>query len=619
MKEKKKKLGFIEDIAFCLRSVKKWDKRLYYYQFLYAPPSVLGGYLAVLVPAELLRTLEEGWAIGHILLYITCLLAGAWICEMASHRMFVYLDYTGVNLARYFAKLCFQKTMEVDYAKLEDPDNQKLISNTWNTLRQIYFMKYALNNLPQILAAAISVAWYGVVLGSKNILMVVLGMLSVILNFFLMYYERQRYHVLNQQMGPHAKEAAYISRESMDRAAGKDIRIFHMKDWFMDKYDSSVNSLNGLSKKIHDMYFWRRGSEKVIRFISEGFAYAYLLYLVFEGEITVSAFLLYVGLLKQFVTSLSNCAQSIVSIQYAGVSAHHVREFLSMENDPVTDPVSAEEVEKIRKNAVKIELKDVSFAYPGCDNYVLQDINLVISPGENLALIGLNGAGKTTLVKLICGFYQPTKGQILLNDIPISRFEKKDYYTLISALFQDCTILPVSVDRNLVGEEKAEQDKEQLDRVLSLSGFEEKYQRLPEKGDTLLVKEVNRNAADFSGGEKQKFLFARALYKKAPLLILDEPTAALDPIAENELYLKYKEASEGRTSVFISHRLSSTRFCDRIVLLDNARIIEEGTHESLLQKNGRYANLYQIQSQYYQNEEKGGEESYDEEGLEEHC
>jgi ABC-type multidrug transport system fused ATPase/permease subunit len=225
-----------------------------------------------------------------------------------------------------------------------------------------------------------------------------------------------------------------------------------------------------------------------------------------------------------------------------------------------------------------------------------------ISAGEKLALIGLNGAGKTTLVKLICGLYEPTEGMVLLNGYPRESFTKEEYLSLVAVLFQDATFLPKTLDNNILSGNHC--DKERFDKVLMLSGFKGKYDSLSKKGDTLLVKKVESEATDFSGGEKQKLLCARTLYKKTPLVILDEPTAALDPIAENELYMNLSEAMEGRSVLYISHRLSSTRFCDRILLIEHGKIVEEGTHESLMQKNARYAELYEMQSKYYKEDEK---------------
>lgn len=222
--------------------------------------------------------------------------------------------------------------------------------------------------------------------------------------------------------------------------------------------------------------------------------------------------------------------------------------------------------------------------------------------------MGVNGAGKTTLVKLICGLYQPTSGQILLNGVDITEFNRNEYYGIISAVFQEPRFLPCTVLENVSMAPEQESDKENFSVCIEKAGLTEKIKSLPQKENTYLVKNVNEDAVELSGGEMQRLLLARALYKDSPILVLDEPTAALDPIAENEIYLRYSEISQNKTSIYISHRLSSTRFCDRIVLLDNSRIAEIGTHNELLNQNGKYAEMFNIQSKYYrEGEEDNGE------------
>ena len=331
----------------------------------------------------------------------------------------------------------------------------------------------------------------------------------------------------------------------------------------------------------------------------------------------VSEFVLLIGLFHAFIGRFGKLIYHTMELNPLNISLTYIRQFLDMEEDRKSGAgIGAERLFAMKRQGVKVELRHVSYIYPGKKEPTLSDINLVIQPNEKLALIGLNGAGKTTLVKLLCGFYQPTEGEILINDIPVSEFTREEYSELMSVLFQDSMVFPMSLDTNLTAQLKTQIERERLEKALGLSGFRERYEALSQKGETLLVRETNEKATDFSGGEKQKLLFTRALYKQAPLLILDEPTAALDPIAENELYLKYGEAARNRTSLYISHRLSSTRFCDRIILLENAQIQEEGTHEELMKKNGRYAELYELQSQYYKDEnDKKEVTDYEETGL----
>ncbi|MDE6750672.1 MAG: ABC transporter ATP-binding protein/permease, partial [Lachnospiraceae bacterium] len=245
----------------------------------------------------------------------------------------------------------------------------------------------------------------------------------------------------------------------------------------------------------------------------------------------------------------------------------------------------------------QIELKDVSFRYPEALENTLSHINLTIRPGEKLAIVGLNGAGKTTLIKLICGFLDPTEGKVLLNNTDIRTYNRREYYRLFSAVFQDFSVLDVTIAENIAQTDE-NINSELMEQCISQAGLTKKIDSLPD-GVKTHIGGVFEDGINLSGGELQRLMLARALYKNAPIIILDEPTSALDPIAESEIYNKYNELTDGRLAVFISHRLASTRFCDRIILIAEGRIDEEGTHDELIAQNGHYADLFEIQSRYY--------------------
>ena len=253
-------------------------------------------------------------------------------------------------------------------------------------------------------------------------------------------------------------------------------------------------------------------------------------------------------------------------------------------------------------------LENVSFRYPNAEDFTLKNINLTLRPGEKLAVVGLNGAGKTTLIKLMCGLYDPTEGRVLLNGTDVRNFNRNDYYKLFTAVFQQFNLIAATVAQNIA------QSIEDVDiplawECLEKAGLTEKVRALPKGIDTLLERSVYDDAAEFSGGETQKLMLARALYKNSPFIILDEPTAALDPIAEADMYSKYNQMTASRSSVYISHRLASTRFCDRVIFLENGVITEEGTHEKLISRGEGYARLFEVQSRYYREEENICEES----------
>lgn len=601
MRKTKDGYSWLSNILFNMNSAKEWDKRLYYYQFLPVIPSVLGTYLGLLMPSELVRGLENKWRFELIMLYILVLSLGMMLCNVLEQGMFEYSYRNAETLSMYYEKCCYCKIMRLDYHMLENPEYNKLIGNTWNVLRSKHGFRTAIQAIPAILSSLLSFLWYGIMIGQKSLVIIALAVFQTLFNIYMIQWLRKKHKAYHQRIGKYTKKTAYISRQSMERKAGKDIRIYQMQSLFLRKYDQALASIDNIYKQIHNGQFLKAFANAMIVFILNGFSYSYLIVLLGRGEITVSSFVLYIGLIGSFSNSLNTLMSHILSLNSVNISLNYIREFLDLQEDGSwSEGVGQETISQIKQSGLQIRLKNVSYTYPNSTEATLTDINLTISAGEKLALIGLNGAGKTTLVKLLCGFYRPTKGEILINGIPLSHFSKAEYYDLVTVMFQDSTLLPLTLDKNLTGQSSEEIDRQRLHEALKLSGFLPKYKNLPLQGETPLVREANADAFDFSGGERQKLLFARALYKAAPLMILDEPTAALDPIAENEMYLNFATAAKGRTCVYISHRLSSTRFCDRILLMEEGQITEEGTHDELMAKKGRYAQLYEVQSQYYQ-------------------
>ncbi len=255
----------------------------------------------------------------------------------------------------------------------------------------------------------------------------------------------------------------------------------------------------------------------------------------------------------------------------------------------------------VKEEPPSISFEHVSFAYPGARTEVLKDLDLTVRKGEKIAIVGVNGAGKTTLMKLACGLLHPVNGRILLNGKDMAQMEAEERYSWFSCAFQDIQFLPLSIREN-ISMAKDNTDNSRVWECLKQAGIKEEIGKLPLKLDTLMEKNLNKNAVDFSGGQKQKLILARALYRNAGVLVLDEPTAALDALAENDIYEKYAKFAKGKTSFFVSHRLSSTRFCDRILLIDGGRIAEEGTHNELLAANGLYAKMFEMQGKYYKEE-----------------
>lgn len=316
--------------------------------------------------------------------------------------------------------------------------------------------------------------------------------------------------------------------------------------------------------------------------------------------------MLFFGAVGGFTAWVSGILGGFNTLHKQSLDISSVRECLEF-----PEPFKFEDGEPIKteeNRLYEIRLENVSYRYPGADKDTLTNVNLTLHPGEKLAVVGLNGAGKTTLIKLICGFLDPTEGRILLDGKDIRDYNRRDYYKMFSAVFQEFSLLAGTIATN-VAQDSEGFDMERVKDCVEKAGLRKKIESLKDGYDTYLNREVFEDAMLLSGGETQRLMLARALYKNAPFIVLDEPTAALDPIAESEMYQKYNEMTSGKSSIYISHRLASTRFCDRIIMIADGRIGEEGTHEELLKAGGKYAELYEVQSKYYKEGEEENEEN----------
>lgn len=405
-----------------------------------------------------------------------------------------------------------------------------------------------------------------------------------------------------EEEAEYIKEMQYIREKATQRYPAKDIRIFGLADWVNDVWYKSLRLYRAFLRKRESIYIWTNVVDLLLSLLRNGIAYAYLLWLTLTSGMSASEFLLYFTAASGFTQWVTGILEMFTQLHKQSLDISIVREFLDY-----PEPFRFEEGEPLPKDLrtpCEIRLEDVSFRYPKAETDTLRHINLTIHPGEKLAIVGLNGAGKTTLVRLVCGFLDPTQGRVLLNGEDIRRYNRREYYKLFSAVFQEFSVLEVSVAEN-VAQRVEGIDEERVRRCLEQAGLTEKVESLPKGLQTPIGRQVFEDGVELSGGQTQRLMLARALYKDGPILVLDEPTAALDPIAESDIYQKYNGMTQGKTSLFISHRLASTRFCDRILFLENGQITEEGTHDQLLAQGGGYAKLFEVQSRYYK---EGGEQ-----------
>ena len=513
------------------------------------------------------------------------------------------------------AAMLFLKSLRIPFPDSEEGNANNLY---WKALHSIdggdYSAMYRFSyDTVNILINLICFFLYSTVLGYLNLWIMILLLVLSLLQYALCISEVRYMERYRDRYAQFYKKRSYLHSVMGKEEAAKDIRIFSMKQWLNYHNDVLISLKRGIDKEkmTREKIYWQAGS--LLALGRDLFAYIYLIRQAQAGIIDAGEFVLYFGAITGFAVFVNSIMTSFASLQEGNISLNHLRSYLELEEEDVYS--GSHSIQELQM-PVSFTFRNVSFRYslkeedaegkaedPG--QWIFRHLNLTIHGGEKIAIVGTNGAGKTTLVKLLCGLYEPQEGEILVNGIPIREFPKEELYKLYAAVFQEPFIMPFTLGENLALSK--DYDKEQCISALEEAGLRELFEKRGYTLDTYFGKDMGEDGIELSGGQKQKFLLARALYKDAPVLILDEPTAALDPIAESEIYDEYAKLSKDKTAIFISHRLASTRFSDRILLIGNQGILEEGTHEELLQKNGVYAEMFEVQKSYYEKERLGKE------------
>lgn len=600
------KYSLIENIRYLIKNMWIWDKKLFAFYLLQIPLLVLGPLLTIYIPKVLIDCIQNGVGLGEFIRNIGMPILGLIIVQTIRVGSEFKISTGGyVYRIKYFGQLG-EKSVDTDYENIDGASGQDRLMKAAMSVANDNSGTQAITTVSiQLLSNIIGMILYGSIIFTIHPLFIVLIILTSLINYFLGNYANKFEHRSKNNLAPVKKKLEYIRTKAGDFKASKDLRLYNMVSWFKDMYQIFIKERINLERKNISKRYLVNCVDGLLAFLRDGLAYGYLIYSVLFKNMDIGDFVLYFGAIGGFSAWISGIVNNFIELNRIHLETSDLRDYLEMEDK--MNRGKGVELPKEWELPCDIELKNVYYKYPGAEDYTLKNINLHIKKGEKLAIVGVNGAGKTTLVKLICGLYTPTKGEIYINGKKSSEYNRDEYYSMFSVVFQDFYLLPVSIAENIALRMKDEIDDEKLDMVLNMSGLMDKVKSLEKGKDTLLVKSVFNDAVNLSGGEMQKLVLARALYKDAPIVILDEPTSALDPIAENELYQKYNEFTKDKTSIFISHRLASTKFCDRIVLIDNGEIVEIGDHKTLMDQNGKYRKMYDMQSHYYK-DKIGGEE-----------
>ncbi len=600
MKKTKEKSEFniVSNILYSLKTVFKLSPIMFLTKIMVILAEISFKVYAIYETKIILDKFQTDNNLKNVLLLIVGLLVLYAVISLIQSVFYAIENYIFDKTAYILSQKACKLMCEADYDKLESPEYKNLLTQHMNFATAPLDMFYAFFEL---LKSIIMIVVFGTLVSTLHPLIFLMLVVMAVVHFFAKKPLVRLQHKLNIDMVANDRKFNYVTQISNDFENAKEVRLYDMSPWINEISDDCLKTHRHLHSRIQWRAFLTGSINNFLNLLRDAFAYIYLIIMFSKNAITVGDFTMYFSAITSLSGTLTGLSEKITELTKYDLKIKDIRKTEKMpssRNRGIGIPTPKENIE--------IEFRNVSFRYPNAENDTIKNISFKIKAGEKLALVGVNGAGKTTIVKLLCGLYLPTEGEILLNSHPINDYNIYEYYSLFSAVFQDITPMPYSIAENIAATtEKDEIDFERVKSSIETAGLKERVDALPLGVDTPFNKNINEGAVDFSGGEKQKLALARAIYLDRPMLILDEPTAALDPIAENEMYMKFNEISRGQTAMFISHRLASTRFCDRIIHLENGEIIENGTHDELIAANGKYAMMYGLQSKYYSDSEGG--------------
>lgn len=600
--KQEKKYGIIDNYRYFGRQWWKYDKKLFALAGAYLTVGLIVAVLAAVLPSAVVYFLEQQFNLPGILLCVGTIVVVHVVCQ-SLYTLFGYMSFDyrvrKAIVQKFFMDL-IRKSLELSYEKLEESGVQSERKMAQNALEN--GMERCWNNTVELIYNTLLLLIFGGIVATANpwlvLVLTILCCIQVTGYKISADYEQKT----KKKLKDIVVTQEYLQNKAFDVPAGKDIRLYQMQDWLTGVYRKTNKRFNKINARISRGYIYYNVVEQILQLIREVLIYGSLIYQISQG-MNASLAVLYLGSATEFADrfyDFSTCIPKILRVQ------NWLTDYRKYMEE--TDYRPQEEGQKLtvgKGEALTVDFQNVSFCYPGSDREVLSHLNLQIRSGEKVALVGSNGAGKSTIVKLMCGFYSGYSGEILINGINMKDLNLADYREKIAAVFQKTELLSVTVAENISGREAYEKDlvEESLEQV----ELWEKVNRLPRGIQTVIHKDAAEDGIWFSGGEEQKLLLARAVYKQAGLFLLDEPTAALDALAENRMYEQYNELIGEKTALFISHRLASTQFCDRILFLEAGQIREAGTHQQLMERRGSYFEMFEIQSKYYrqQKQEEG--------------
>lgn len=597
MKNKKEK-GYstrqlLSNTLFVLKFLYKTNKRLYFFRLPMLILQVISTFIPIIFIRYILNEITVEGNMFRSMIYVMAMALATFTVDILNN-IFSSCDQKQVARTRYLANLALGKSvMRLQYADLERPETKSFVA-----LAQEDSMLYILTLVTNFISSIIKVIGLSAIVLTFEPLILLLILAVIAVNMIIDRKKREQLDFFRTIWAPINRKSDYTFELMREIPYAKEVRANQLTPWLCKKlqthFDQEVFPLYKKDEKKNQKL---DAFTSISSILQECVIYLILAYRVIYSGMSIGDFSMYMTSINNFSNSVSGVFWNFSRLIIMGRFAKEFRYCIELEKNIKEENETCSE--KYNGWAdLKIEFKNVSFTYPDTDKVILKNISITIEPRQSLSIVGINGAGKTTFVKLLCRLYEPTEGEILMNGVPIQKIPLEQYYDLIGVVFQDFKLFSFTVREN-VALDMESNDKDLL-ICLEKSGLTHKINTLPQKLDTLISKEFDDYGVEFSGGEGQKLAIARTLYKNAPLIILDEPTSAIDPIAEYEIYSRFHQLTEGKSTIYISHRLSSTRFTDKIAVFSEGELVEYGNHETLVQiDNGVYKRMFELQAQFY--------------------
>ena len=565
----------------------------------------MGTLLNSYAPKYVLSFIEDDLPFNTIIMYTVIICLIMMILDVISTTCYNSFEFEYRKTEGYVEKKRMDKLFHTDFKNMESPDFLDYAQRAKTALNRGKGFHGVLYQSRNFIAQGTLMILSAALIGIQNLLMMII---FIVISFGIVkissFFTKRDKIKFSDAMAPTWRKMNYLESTTKNFDFAKDIRLFNMSNAFFNQLSGVNETYKELNRKHHNrMVLWEVSLGSVL-IVQKILMYTWLVYNVVTGAYQISDFVLYVGLVSTFHASVGYVNWIYSDMRTNSLMINDYRNFIDWKEDRETADEKDGHITEINLDKFEFRFENVSFKYPGHDNYVLKNVNLTIKNGAKLAVVGVNGAGKTTFIKLMMKLYEPSEGRILLNDVDIKEYNREEYFKLFSPVFQNVECFAMPIYQNISFAEEDKTDMNKINEVLEQSGLSEKINSYEKGIHTKLLKIFDKEGIDLSGGEKQRLAMARALYKDGKVIILDEPTAALDALAEDRMYREFENMIHGKTAVFISHRLGSTRFCDKIAMFEDGTIVEEGTHEELMAKNEKYAYMFGIQSQYYDEKQK---------------